>query len=104
MARSQRMADLFDQPPGQWGLRGDPFLWEEMAQALAETDLPHSPAELIVLLESTFAQLVGEPLDPSKHSVFVERYSHGGMSSGCVSPAFWHESGFPLLQARCVAA
>ena len=98
------MADLFNPPPGQWGLRGDPFLWQEMAQVLAMTDLPNSSADFLELLEDTYAQLVGERLDPSKHSVFVERYSHGGMSSGCVSPAFWQESGFPLLQARYVGA
>ncbi|WP_409268579.1 hypothetical protein [Massilia sp. BHUDP2] len=34
------MADLFDPMPWQWGLRGDPFLWMEMAHALCHAPIP----------------------------------------------------------------
>jgi len=33
------VADLFDPEPEQWGLRGDPYLWREMKETFAETQL-----------------------------------------------------------------
>jgi molybdenum cofactor cytidylyltransferase len=33
-------------------------------------------------------------------SFYVERYGHGGMSSGLVSPEFWRDTAVPLLLAR----
>jgi hypothetical protein len=102
MTTIQSVSDLFNPPPEQWGLRGDPWLWDEMSAVLTGIPVPATAAQLAQLLEQTFAQLVGEPLDPAKHSVFVQRYNHGGMSSGCISPAFWRKTGLPLLQARWV--
>lgn len=104
MAAIQRVSDLFKPDPIQWGFRGDPHLWEEMASVLADTPLPPNEVQLNELLEETFARLVGAPLDAPASSVFVERYSHGGMSSGRVSFAFWRETGFPLLRSRYAGA
>jgi len=94
--------DLFEPKPVQWGFRGDPYLWEEMASVLADTPLPPTEALFNGLLEETFARLVGRPLNSQASYVFVERYSHGGMSSGKVSFAFWRETGVPLLRRRYV--
>jgi len=102
MTAVRHMAELFEPKPLQWGLRGDPYLWGEMASALANAPLPATQAKLDDLLEETFARLVGVPTKSSAPTVFVERYSHGGMSSGRVSLAFWRETAFPLLQARYV--
>jgi len=96
------MAELFEPKPLQWGLRGDPYLWGEMASALANAPVPATQMQLDDLLEETFMRLIGAPPESSASSVFVERYSHGGMSSGRVSLAFWRETAFPLLQARYV--
>jgi hypothetical protein len=100
MAAAQNMSDLFKPEPSQWGFRGDPYLWEEMASVLADSPIPPTEAQLIELLEGTFIRLVGTPLDSPGSSVFVQRYSHGGMSSGRVSVAFWRETGVPLLRSR----
>jgi ABC-type molybdenum transport system ATPase subunit/photorepair protein PhrA len=43
--------------------------------------------------------LMGTPLT-NRDPIFVERFSHGGMSSGYVSPQFWAETAIPLLRAR----
>jgi hypothetical protein len=102
MAVAQRVSDLFKPEPAQWGLRGDPYLWEEMASVLSDVPLPPTEAQLSALLEETFSRLVGSSLDTSASSVFVERYSRGGMSSGHVSLGFWQETGFPLLRSRYV--
>ena len=104
MAAMRNVSDLFEPPPIQWGFRGDPYLWSEMSAVLAGVPLPASAEHLKQLLHDTFAKLVGAPLSSPNSSVFVERYSHGGMSSGRVSLAFWRETGFPLLQARYVGA
>jgi hypothetical protein len=100
MTAIRKMSELFEPAPVQWGLRGDPYLWVEMASALADAPLPATGAQLDTLLEDTFERLVGAPLDPTASSVFVERYHHGGMSSGRISFAFWRETGFPLLRSR----
>ena len=99
MHADKTIASLFQEAPTRWGLRGDPSLWQEMQATLASHAYPSTEAEFTVLLEQTYQQLTGTPLSNHDH-VFVERYSHGGMSSGYVSPPFWAETAIPLLQAR----
>ena len=36
------VGELFAKAPGQWGLRGDPHLWAELQQSLAEKPLPNT--------------------------------------------------------------
>jgi inorganic pyrophosphatase len=96
---SKTVASLFQDEPTRWGLRGDPYLWREMKATLGSTTYPGAEEQLTALLEQTYQQLTGTPL--SHHDpVFVERFSHGGMSSGSVSPQFWAETAIPLLRAR----
>jgi dienelactone hydrolase len=102
MSTDQTLATLFDPAPTVWGLRGDPYLWRELQTELADLRLPTSETHLIELLEQTYRRLtgvasaVGEP-------IFIERLSHGGMSSGHVSPEFWVRTAFPLLRQRYAA-
>lgn len=99
MQPAPTLARLFEDVPRQWGLRGDPHLWQEMKATLGNAPYPATEEQLTALLEQTYQQLTGIPLthgDP----VFVERHSHGGMSSGYVSPQFWLETAIPLLRAR----
>lgn len=93
------VADLFQEKPRQWGLRGDPYLWEEMQNHFAQTPLPHSAEQLAQQLAQAFETLTGQPITAEKH-FSVERFPRGGMSGGMVSPAFWRETAVPLLQAR----
>jgi hypothetical protein len=91
-----KMAQLFEEKPTQWGLRGDPYLWQELKETLQDVDVPHTVAELKKLLESTYETLTGKPLLEEAY-VHIERFSHGGMSSGMISPEFWREKGMPHL-------
>ena len=99
MPTDKTIARLFQEEPTRWGLRGDPNLWQEMQATLASHAYPGTEAQLTELLEQTYQQLTGALLS-NYDPVFVERYSHGGMSSGYVSPPFWAETAIPLLQAR----
>jgi len=91
--------------PAQWGLRGDPFLWDAMSRFLGPCSLPKTEDQFLGIVEMMFEKLTGKAL-PDDHaisehdSIFVKRYAHGGMSSGHVSLSFWRSSALPLLRSR----
>lgn len=99
MPKGKTLSQVFQEEPSRWGLRGDPYLWQEMKTVLGDLAYPETEEEFNILLEQTYGQLTGVPIKES-HSVFVERYSHGGMSSGHVAPKFWTEVGLPMLRER----
>ena len=94
-----RLAVLFRPLPHRWGLRGDPHLWAEMEQEFREVDLPPAPETVAARVEEAFARLTGRPMS-HPGPFFVSRYDHGGMSSGHVNPAWWRDTGLPLLLER----
>jgi hypothetical protein len=96
-------SSLFDAKPDQWGLRGDPYLWEEMKHAIGGLHLIESEVQLISLVERTFEQLTGVSVSTSG-DILIERYKHGGMSSGYVSTEFWRNIAIPLLRVRYTKA
>ena len=95
----KKIVVLFENQPRQWSLRGDRFLWQEIVETIGELPLPDTEIQLIELLNSTFDRLVGYPIT-HQQDIYIERYAHGGMSSGCVCPEFWRDKVFPLLRAR----
>jgi hypothetical protein len=97
--QKEQIEKLF-QEPQQWGLRGDPFLWRELRQHFIETGLPATLSEFMNRLESQFRELVGVSLATDQESVFIQRYAHGGMSSGQIVPDWWRRTGMPLLKER----
>ncbi|HEY9402915.1 MAG TPA: hypothetical protein VIQ24_09485 [Pyrinomonadaceae bacterium] len=102
MGRPSAVAALFLDEPHRWGLRGDPYLWREMRSYLEDVVCPDAPESLASVIEEAFEELTGFQLyhdDP----IYVEKYSHGGMSSGYVNPRFWRETALPLLQRRLAA-
>lgn len=99
MPRPTKLSDLFEEEPDQWSLRGDPHLWREMKTRVDNFSYPDTDEQFSSLVERLYQQLVGVPLSQME-PVFVERYSHGGISSGYVSPKFWQERAIPLLVER----
>ena len=81
------------------GLRGDPYLWREMRQHFEGVGCPTTSEGLTSVIEEAFKELTGFPLSHAD-PIYVEKYSHGGMSSGYVDPKFWRETAVPLLQSR----
>ncbi len=99
MAKPKTVADLFQKEPMNWGLRGDPYLWEEMRRHFEHVPLPSAADELAVLIGAAFKALTGRPISALK-AFHLERSSHGGMSSGHISPEFWRDKAVPLLCNR----
>ncbi|MGB3120419.1 MAG: hypothetical protein WBE58_16480 [Verrucomicrobiales bacterium] len=93
---------LFHPEPPQWGLRGDPFLWLEMAETFRGVPLPDSSRQLAGEIEHRFEALTGQSINSSE-SLWLKRHSHGGMSSGGISLEFWRETAIPLLLSRFAA-
>ena len=102
MQKIEMLSQIFQHKPFQWGLRGDPYLWGEMKDLLKDHPYPDTEEEFLALIEQTYEQLTGGALEEqsSMNSIFFERYDHGGMSSGRISPKFWIETGIPLLLAK----
>ena len=93
------VADLFRDEPQQWALRGDPWLWRDMRARFELVPLPATADELATMVQSAFEELTGSPLS-ADHSLVVENYKHGGMSSGGIVPEFWRDRAIPLLLRR----
>jgi len=94
------IADLFDPEPEQWGLRGDPYLWREMKASFTKAPLPQSGADFRDILLREFHELAGVPLSEIAEMHYVERYAHGGMSSGHISSDFWTKRALAMLGLR----
>lgn len=90
---------LMTPKPMHWGLRGDPYLWEEIFDHLATTKIPESINDLIEIIEKAFIELTAHPITDSDNFL-IEKYAHGGMSSGHIDPGFWKNKIIPLLVER----
>ncbi|WP_255029336.1 hypothetical protein [Rhodococcus sp. GA1] len=95
------MDELFDEPPAQWGLRGDPYVWEAIREKLAGRPLPDDAAALEEALVTAFTSVMGVDVrTESADRVYREEFAHGGMSSGHVSLPTWRDHLIPLLVSR----
>jgi hypothetical protein len=99
LTKTETIAMFFEKSPYQWGLRGDPHLWDEMSEHFAHTPIPESADELVRLIGSAFELLTGY-LISEEANFYIERFSHGGMSSGMVSPEFWRDKVIPMMRER----
>ena len=90
---------IFNERPIQWGLRGDPFLWDELKEHFCKKELPYSQDEFTNDFYRLFKEICGDELGTKEHT-FVKRYAKIGMSAGQLSHAFWKENGLPLLLSR----
>jgi hypothetical protein len=93
------IADLMREGPWQWGVRGDPHLWNDMRERLSAVPCPATADELAAVIEREFLALTGEPMSAPDY-VRLDKYNHGGMSGGLVSPKWWREKALPLLRER----
>ena len=101
MTSLKTIASLFEKEPPHWGLRGDPHLWNEIRTSFEQTPLPDSAEELIALIQTMFTTLTGHSIS-ERTMFFIERFSHGGMSSGHISPDFWRDEVIPMMHGRFI--
>jgi hypothetical protein len=90
---------MFVEAPPHWGMRGDPYLWDELKGTLSDVALPSTSAGLSQLIGSAFESSTGHAMDERGYFV-IERFAHGGMSSGGISTEFWRDTAMPLLLER----
>lgn len=93
------VSSIFDIRPMQWGLRGDPFLWDEMQKHFNDKKLPYPQEQFRKDFYSLFESISGDALG-SKKTTFAKRYAKTGMSAGQLHHGFWIETALPLLLRR----
>lgn len=99
------VGELFAPGPWQWGMRGDPHAWREVAERLAGRALPDEEFTFARLIETELDAVVGVRLIASAEPVHVARFDPGhGMSAGLVDPHWWRTTGIPILVDRYRAA
>jgi hypothetical protein len=100
--------DLFEREPWQWGLRGDPHVWNAMRERLRDRPIPDNVFAVRRALEETFTEVTGAGLSSTTgldERVSLPRFRTGsGMSDGMVSLHFWAFTGIPILLDRAAAA
>jgi hypothetical protein len=75
------------------GLRGDKFLWNDLARVFQEIPLPESVEILQAMLEAAFLSLTAHKIE-FNDPIYIDRYAHKCASSGYILPEFWRETGF----------
>lgn len=100
-----RLDVLFTPPEVQWGLRGDPHVWELLRVDLSDVRIPASADAAIRLVHESFTRITGVRLDDPglPDHVFRKELDHGGMSGGYVSIEAWRDRLMPLVEKRAQA-
>ena len=96
-----RYTALFLPKPQQWGLRGDPFLWQELQRKCADftpdMDIEAFERELDRVFEGI---LESGSETMSEDSLHFDSFPKSGLSGGLISLSWWLEKGLPLLKER----
>ena len=92
--------DIFNNKPQQWGLRGDPEMWNELSKRLEKLVNPENVEEFNKILDSEFSKLINKGKKISNDVFWFEEFSQLGMSGGSVSIEWWINTGIPLLKKR----
>ena len=98
-----RLSVIFEEKPERWGFRGDPYFWDYLKELAENMDLI-TEDELEKWIKEEYFSLSGKVLtDKYMDFAVIERFAHGGMSSGGVDNVFWTEEMIPLLKSRLTA-
>ncbi len=95
-----KLSEIFEEKPKQWGFRGDPYFWDYLKDLAEDMEIV-SADELEAWIKKEYLSLSGKPLtDEYMDFAVIDRFKHGGMSSGGVDNRFWTEKAIPLLKSR----
>jgi len=104
--------DIFKEPK-QWGFRGDPFLWNELKHEVIEIGGFDSTEDFMLFIKRRFNEhinlrLFSEEGDlisenfPQQESIFIQKFAHGGMSSGYICLKWWVNYLLPLMREQYI--
>ena len=83
-----KLSEIFEEKPKQWGFRGDPYFWDYLKDLAEDMEIV-SPDELEAWIKKEYLFLSGKPLtDEYMDFAVIDRFKHGGMSSGGVDNRF----------------
>lgn len=91
--------ELFEPEPKTWGLRGDPYLWQEIKKRLGEKEIPINQEEIQREIIHLCLDVFNINLN-TDNEIFIKDFDKGGMSSGWICCEWWREKGIPLLLSR----
>ncbi|WP_187703052.1 hypothetical protein [Nocardia yunnanensis] len=99
---------LFHRTPVQWGLRGDPQLWDALRERFRGQPVPREFWDVRKAVEAGMAEILGIELGAVQSRdadhVQIPRFELGfGMTDGTVSLRWWRDTGIPLLIDRAGA-
>lgn len=98
------LGDGFDVIHRQWGLRGDPHVWQALRHAVADEPTPADAAAVRADLAAALRRVADVDVDAAEvEPVHREQFAHGGMSSGMVDGRWWRDKGLPLIAERALA-
>lgn len=92
--------EIFKNKPKQWGLRGDPEMWDALNKQFENLHNISNEEEFGEILNNEFNQLLKKGKKMSNDVVWFEEFSQLGMSGGSVSIEWWTNTGLPLLKKR----
>ena len=93
-----KLSVIFEDKPERWGYRGDPYFWDYLKEKAEEMELI-TPELLEIWIKDEHFALSGIELTEESTAV-VDRFAHGGMSSGGIAGDWWCAVGIPLLKDR----
>lgn len=97
------LGDAFDVMHRQWGMRGDPHVWEALRDLLADAPTPCQTGAVRHAFTDGIHRLTGIDVDrEERHQVYLDGFDHGGMSGGVLDVDWWRQEGIPLLVQRAV--
>lgn len=101
--KSKLIETIFYEQPFQWGLRGDPHLWENLKEVLGHLKADLKPEDFNKILDVKFNEIIDKEGEiVSKDEVYFKKYPPYGMSGGVVSLVWWRNIGLPLLKERYI--
>ena len=96
MESEKDLSLIFERRPWQWGLRGDPYMWDDLQGKCVGKSTDIDEYDMAHMVFDFFKATTGESLSLDSRP-YVEKYAHGGMSSGGLSGEFWISKGIPML-------
>lgn len=85
----------------RWGLRGDPFLWEELKKRAANHEDFRSKQDFEIFIDKNFKEITQSgDFSEDRSRVYVKNFDHGGMSGGWIAYNTWITKILPLLKNR----